>query len=176
MSHHSHRQRPKQNRSPPTPARSLLKFWREPACARHWRFGCGAGDRGACTVHIDGKRDFACQTPAAEADGKSVTTIEGLAHNDRLHPLQQAFMDESAYQCGYCVSGMIMAAGGAASGKAQSQRCRHPSVDESKSLPLLRLRQDRQRHSPCRRCGEITQCPRPRKPSRLHQANGFAPT
>ena len=74
------------------------------------RFGCGAGDCGACTVHIDGKRAFACQTPAADADGKSITTIEGLAPDGRVHALQQAFMDEGAYQCGYCVSGMIMAA------------------------------------------------------------------
>ncbi|HEX4055923.1 MAG TPA: (2Fe-2S)-binding protein [Tepidisphaeraceae bacterium] len=92
------------------PARSLLEILRENLHLLGTRFGCGAGDCGACTVHIDGKRAFACQTPAAEADGKSVTTIEGLAHNDRLHPLQQAFMDEGAYQCGYCVSGMIMAA------------------------------------------------------------------
>lgn len=92
------------------PGRSLLEILREDLHLLGTRFGCGAGDCGACTVHIDGKRAFACQIAGAEADGKSVITIEGLARNDRLHPLQQAFMDEGAYQCGYCVSGMIMAA------------------------------------------------------------------
>jgi aerobic-type carbon monoxide dehydrogenase small subunit (CoxS/CutS family) len=92
------------------PARSLLEVLREDLHLHGTRFGCGAGDCAACTVHINGKRAFACQTAIAEANGKSVTTIEGLAHGDQLHPLQAAFMEEGAYQCGYCVSGMIMAA------------------------------------------------------------------
>jgi len=90
--------------------RTLLEILREDLHLLGTHFGCGAGDCGACTVHIDGQRAFACQTTAADADGKSITTIEGLAPNGRLHALQQAFMDEGAYQCGYCVSGMIMAA------------------------------------------------------------------
>jgi aerobic-type carbon monoxide dehydrogenase small subunit (CoxS/CutS family) len=92
------------------PARSLLEILREDLQLLGTRFGCGAGDCGACTIHLDGKRAFACQTSAADADGKSITTIEGLASGEKLHALQQAFMDEGAYQCGYCVSGMIMAA------------------------------------------------------------------
>ena len=72
------------------------------------KFGCGTGLCGACMVHIDGKRAFSCQTQVSEIAGKSVTTIEGLAIGDALHPVQQAFLDECAMQCGYCTAGMIM--------------------------------------------------------------------
>jgi aerobic-type carbon monoxide dehydrogenase small subunit (CoxS/CutS family) len=73
------------------------------------RFGCGQGDCGACSVLIDGKRAFSCSTNVADVDGKSITTIEGLANGDTLHPVQQAFLDEGAFQCAYCTSGMIIA-------------------------------------------------------------------
>ncbi|OGD17812.1 MAG: hypothetical protein A2V76_10205, partial [Candidatus Aminicenantes bacterium RBG_16_63_14] len=65
---------------------------------------------GACTVLVDGKPTLSCQFPLAGAEGKSVLTIEGLARGDRLHPLQQAFVDEGALQCGYCTPGMILQA------------------------------------------------------------------
>lgn len=73
------------------------------------KFGCGAGLCGACTVHVDGKPVFSCQTAAAEVEGKKVTTIEGLS-NDGSHPLQKAWVAEQVPQCGYCQSGQIMKA------------------------------------------------------------------
>jgi aerobic-type carbon monoxide dehydrogenase small subunit (CoxS/CutS family) len=92
------------------PQRTLLEILREDLHLLGTRFGCGAGDCGACSVHIDGKRAFACQTSAGDANGKSVSTIEGIDTHPRYTALQKAFMEEGAYQCGYCVSGMIMAA------------------------------------------------------------------
>ena len=70
--------------------------------------GCNYGVCGTCSVLIDGKRTFSCSTAIADLEGKSITTIEGLATNGKLHPLQQAFIDEGAFQCAYCTSGMIM--------------------------------------------------------------------
>ena len=74
------------------------------------RFGCGLGQCGTCTVIVDGKAVQSCDVPVSAVAGKAVTTIEGIGSNGRLHPLQQAFIDEQAAQCGYCVSGIIMAA------------------------------------------------------------------
>ncbi len=74
------------------------------------RFGCGLGQCGACTVIVDGKAVPSCDVPVSAVVGKAVTTIEGIGGNGALHPLQQAFIDEQAAQCGYCVSGIIMAA------------------------------------------------------------------
>jgi isoquinoline 1-oxidoreductase alpha subunit len=73
------------------------------------KFGCGAGLCGACTVHVDGKPVFSCQTASSEVEGKKVTTIEGLS-NDGSHPLQKAWVAEQVPQCGYCQSGQIMKA------------------------------------------------------------------
>src|ERR1700731_1099303 len=72
--------------------------------------GCDQGDCGACTVHIDGKPFHSCLTPAFRATGREITTIEGLARDGKLHPVQQAFLDAQAFQCGFCASGMIMTA------------------------------------------------------------------
>ena len=72
--------------------------------------GCDHGQCGACTVLVDGRRIVSCLTLAAMHDGAQVTTIEGLAQGDMLHPLQQAFIDHDAFQCGYCTSGQIMSA------------------------------------------------------------------
>ena len=72
--------------------------------------GCGSGDCGACTVIVDGKSVNSCLMLAGQADGREITTIEGLARNGTLHPLQRAFHEEHALQCGYCTPGMIMAA------------------------------------------------------------------
>ena len=74
------------------------------------RFGCGLGQCGACTVHVDGKAVRSCITPIAAVRGKAITTLEGLAAGDQLHPLQAAFIAEQAVQCGYCINGMIMQA------------------------------------------------------------------
>jgi isoquinoline 1-oxidoreductase subunit alpha len=74
------------------------------------KFGCGVGVCGACTSHIDGEAARMCITPVASVAGKRVTTIEGLADGDDLHPVQQAWIDEDVAQCGYCQAGQIMAA------------------------------------------------------------------
>ncbi|MFC5499358.1 (2Fe-2S)-binding protein [Caenimonas terrae] len=74
------------------------------------KHGCGAGLCGACTVLVDGKAVRSCITPLARVAGKEVVTIEGLAQDGRLHPLQQAFIEHDAFQCGYCTPGMVLAA------------------------------------------------------------------
>jgi nicotinate dehydrogenase subunit A len=74
------------------------------------KFGCGVGQCGSCTVHVDGAPRRSCNTPLSDVAGKSVVTLEGLGTPDRPHPLQQAFVDEQAAQCGYCINGMIMRA------------------------------------------------------------------
>ena len=74
------------------------------------KFGCGLGQCGACMVLIDGRARYSCQTPCADAAGKTITTLEGLGTLDKLHPLQKAFLDEQAAQCGYCTNGMIISA------------------------------------------------------------------
>jgi len=74
------------------------------------RFGCGLAQCGACTVHVDGKSVRSCRFPVSAASGKKVVTLEGLGTPQRPHPLQQAFIQEQAVQCGYCINGMIMEA------------------------------------------------------------------
>ena len=74
------------------------------------KFGCGIAACGACAVLVDGKAVKSCNTPMSSVEGKQVTTIEGLAAGDKLQPIQQAFIDHLGFQCGYCTSGMIIAA------------------------------------------------------------------
>jgi len=92
------------------PERSLLDVLREDLHLTGAKYGCGEGRCGACTVLMDGRRTLACVTPIARAEKKKLTTIEGLADGDSLHPVQQAFLDERAIQCGYCTPGMILTA------------------------------------------------------------------
>jgi isoquinoline 1-oxidoreductase alpha subunit len=73
------------------------------------KYGCGIAQCGACTVHLDGVATRSCQVPAGTVGDRSITTIEALAQNDKLHPVQQAWLDLDVPQCGYCQSGMIMA-------------------------------------------------------------------
>ncbi|MFI1360594.1 (2Fe-2S)-binding protein [Streptomyces sp. NPDC020898] len=87
---------------------SLLDLLREHLGLTGSKKGCNAGACGACTVLVDGQRVNSCLTLAVRLEGAEVTTIEGLADGDQLHPLQQAFVDEDAFQCGYCTPGQIM--------------------------------------------------------------------
>ena len=93
-----------------SPAMPLLWALRERLRLTGTKFGCGIGECGACTVHLDGEAVRSCVTPVAAAQGRSVTTIEGLAANGKPHPVQQAWIDEQVPQCGYCQSGQIMSA------------------------------------------------------------------
>ena len=88
----------------------LLWYLRDHARLTGTKFGCGAGLCGACTVLVDGRATRACVLPVRALEGRAVTTIEGLARDGRLHPVQQAWLDEDVAQCGYCQAGQILAA------------------------------------------------------------------
>jgi aerobic-type carbon monoxide dehydrogenase small subunit (CoxS/CutS family) len=90
--------------------RYLLSVLRDDLGLAGAKYGCGEGKCGSCTVLIDGQATRSCQTRVGNVGGKPIKTIEGLATGDRLHPLQQAFLDCGALQCGYCTPGMIMSA------------------------------------------------------------------
>ena len=92
------------------PETALLYVLRNDLKLKGARFGCGLGQCGACTVLVDGKPVQSCDFPLSAAAGKAITTIEGLAPDGELHPLQAAFIAEQAAQCGYCITGIIMAA------------------------------------------------------------------
>jgi aerobic-type carbon monoxide dehydrogenase small subunit (CoxS/CutS family) len=92
--------------------RSLLGVLRDDLGLTGPKYGCGEGQCGACTVLLDGARVRSCVTRVDTAAGKKVQTIEGLADGDKLHPVQQAFLEAGAFQCGYCTPGMVMSAVG----------------------------------------------------------------
>lgn len=92
------------------PERSLLDVLREDLHLTGTKYGCGEGQCRACTVLLDGKPTQSCITPVTAAEGAAVQTIEGVGTETELDPVQQAFIDEEAMQCGYCVPGMILAA------------------------------------------------------------------
>lgn len=88
--------------------RSLLSVLRHELELTGAKYGCGEGNCGACTVMIDGEPVRSCITPFASASGREVTTVEGLADGEKLHPVQQAFAERSAFQCGYCTPGFVV--------------------------------------------------------------------
>jgi aerobic-type carbon monoxide dehydrogenase small subunit (CoxS/CutS family) len=92
------------------PERSLLSVLRDDLELTGAKYGCGEGQCGACTVLVAGRAVRSCITSVGEVAGREITTIEGLAKNGRLHPVQQAFLDADALQCGYCTPGMILSA------------------------------------------------------------------
>jgi aerobic-type carbon monoxide dehydrogenase small subunit (CoxS/CutS family) len=112
------------------PERNLLDVLRNELRLTAAKYGCGEAQCGACTVLRDGKAVRACTLPVARCEGVAITTLEGLASGERLHPLQQAFIDEGAMQCGYCTAGMIMAgvalleAGGASTAESVAKGMR----------------------------------------------------
>jgi len=111
------------------PQTSLLSALREQLDLTGSKYGCGEGQCGACTVLIDGKAQRSCVTKVVAVSSKQITTIEGLANGERLHPVQEAFLEAGAMQCGYCTSGMIMSA------VALLQR--NPSPDESEIVNFM---------------------------------------
>jgi nicotinate dehydrogenase subunit A len=92
------------------PNMPLLYVLRNNLALRGPRFGCGLGQCGACTVHVDGNAVRSCITPLSSIGNREVVTLEGLGTPEKPHPMQQAFIDEQAVQCGYCINGMIMEA------------------------------------------------------------------
>ena len=109
---------------PIDPHRTLLEVVREELHLTGAKEGCGTGDCGACYMLVDGKLVTSCLFLAAEAEGAEVLTIEGLAQDGHLHPLQKAFIQHGAVQCGFCIPGMILA------GKALLDADPHPTMDE----------------------------------------------
>ena len=97
-------------RSTLDPRTTLLDHLRDDLGLTGAKKGCNRGECGACTVHLDGRRVNACLLLAASCDGREVTTVEGLATGDRLHPVQQAFLDHDGFQCGFCTPGQVMSA------------------------------------------------------------------
>jgi aerobic-type carbon monoxide dehydrogenase small subunit (CoxS/CutS family) len=90
------------------PERPLLEVLREDLGLTGTKYGCGEGQCGACTVLLDKKATLSCVTPVRAVQGRKIVTIEGLAEGGKLHPVQQAFLDEGAMQCGYCTPGMVL--------------------------------------------------------------------
>jgi aerobic-type carbon monoxide dehydrogenase small subunit (CoxS/CutS family) len=91
------------------PGDSLLSVLRDDLGLAGSKFGCGEGNCGACTVLVNGEAARSCVTRLAAANGKQITTIESIATGERLHPVQEAFLEAEAFQCGYCTPGMVMA-------------------------------------------------------------------
>jgi aerobic-type carbon monoxide dehydrogenase small subunit (CoxS/CutS family) len=106
------------------PSATLLEVIREDLGLTGTKEGCGVGECGACTVIMEGKAVNACLALAVEADGKRITTIEGLADGEKLHPIQEAFADVGGLQCGFCTPGMILSA------KVLLDRNTNPSDEE----------------------------------------------
>jgi isoquinoline 1-oxidoreductase alpha subunit len=99
---------------PDTPLLWVIREW---VGLTGTKYGCGIAQCGACTVHVDGEAIRSCQLPVSAAEGKQITTIEGLAHGATLHAVQQAWIEHDVPQCGYCQAGMIMAVAALLKGK-----------------------------------------------------------
>ncbi len=108
------------------PQETLLDVLRDKLNLTGAKKMCDRGECGGCTVLLEGKPIYSCMYLAIRADGASITTIEGLAQKDKLHPLQQAFIDNDAYQCGFCTPGFLLAS------KAMLEKTPHPTLDQIK--------------------------------------------
>jgi xanthine dehydrogenase YagT iron-sulfur-binding subunit len=137
---------------PDDPRVSLLDLLREGLQLAGTKKGCNQGACGACTVLVDGERILSCLALAVQYDGRQVTTIEGLAEGDALHPLQQAFVTHDGFQCGYCTPGQICSAIGMAT-EARRGVPSHVSADLTANVTLTREElQERMSGNLCR-CG-----------------------
>ena len=116
--------------------RSLLGVLRDDLDLTGSNYGCGEGQCGACTVLLDGAPTRSCITPVRAAEGKQITTIEGLEKDGKLHPLQEAFLELDAMQCAYCTSGMLMSGRGAPAKKSRPVRARDPPRPGRQHLPM----------------------------------------
>jgi len=106
------------------PSTSLLDFLRDTLNFKGTKLCCNTGECGACTILFNGRPINSCVTLAADANGAEITTVEGLADGEKLHPVQQAFIDTGAVQCGYCTPGFIISV------KALLDRSKHPTAEE----------------------------------------------
>ena len=137
--------------------RTLLEVLREDLNLPGTKFGCGEGRCRACTVLLDGKPVRSCQTAISEVEGQKVETIESLASNGHLHPVQEAFVAEGSMQCGYCVPGMIMATVGLLRNRAAPTR---PQIIEALNGNI------------CRCCGYLNVVKAVQRAAQLSQAAG----
>lgn len=110
------------------PGRTLLEVLRNDLGLKGTKEGCGMGECGACTVILDGKAVLSCLIPIGKVQGRSITTIEGIGSPQTLHPLQRAFIEKGAIQCGFCTPGMILSA------KAALDEKRHRSEEEIREI------------------------------------------
>ena len=133
------------------PGATLLDALRESQGLTGTRRGCEQGACGTCTVLVDGKPMLSCLLPVETIEGARVDTIEGLTPAQGLHPIQQAFLEGFATQCGFCTSGMIMVADGAARRQPEPDARGRGRGDLRQRLPLHRLRGDHRRHARRRR-------------------------
>ncbi len=115
--------------TPHDPDQSLLEFLRDDLGLTGTKYGCGEGQCGACTVLVQGSALRSCITPLSAVADREITTIEGLETDGKLHPVQQAFLDAGAMQCGYCTAGMILS--------CVSLLERHPHPDEAEARRAL---------------------------------------
>ena len=125
------------------PRTLLVHYIREQVGLTGTNIGCDTSSCGACTIHIDGESVKSCTVLAVQADGADITTIEGLATDGELHPMQQAFMENHGLQCGYCTPGMVMAATSLLAGEPPPDRARGAHRAGGQPLPLHRLPQHR---------------------------------
>jgi aerobic-type carbon monoxide dehydrogenase small subunit (CoxS/CutS family) len=117
------------------PSTPLLWVLRDSLGLTGTKYGCGISQCGACTVHIDGTATRSCVTPVETVAGQAITTIEGLALGDTLHPVQQAWLEEDVVQCGYCQSGQLMSAAGLLS---ENKNPSDAEIDEAMSGNICR--------------------------------------
>ena len=125
----------------------LVHFLREELGLTGTHIGCDTSSCGACTVHVDGEAAMSCTMLAVQADGAEMTTVEGLATNGELHPMQQAFHEQHGLQCGFCTPGMMMARRRPARAEPRSDRPGDPPRAGGQPLPLHRLPEHRRRRA-----------------------------